>query len=344
MKVQYSHLSETERLLIENGRLSGLSCAAIGRAIQRSTSTVARECKRGHWGGFDRYMALFGHRHYQAARRHAGLLRRKLGPDLDSSMWQLVRRGLAVHWSPQQIAGRIRMVDPLYGPLKAGPLYVSHETIYRAIYGMPRSAQRTELIMLLRQSRSGRRRRSRGKQRFVGLQEFTSIALRPQEIEQRLVPGHWEGDLIEGARGTLPVVATLVERSSRLVRLVKLPDGTSHSLLRGVSARLRREAPWMCRSITYDRGSEMARHKELARALDIDIYICDPYRPWQRGLNENTNGLIRQYLPKGMDLSQLTTEQLQAIEYLLNNRPRRVLGYKTPQEVFSALQLAHQAH
>lgn len=344
MGFQYSHLSETERLLIENGRLSGLSCAAIGRAIKRSTSTVARECKRGHWDGFGRYLALFGQRHYQAARRHAGLLRRKLGPQLDSSMWQHVRRGLAAHWSPQQIAGRIRMLDPLYGPLQAGPLYVSHETIYRAIYGMARSAQRTELIMLLRQSRAGRRRRSRGKQRFVGLREFTPIALRPAEIEQRRVPGHWEGDLIEGARGTLPVVATLVERSSRLVRLVKLPDGSADSLLRGVSARLRGEAPWMRRSLTYDRGSEMARHKELAKALGIDIYICEPYRPWQRGLNENTNGLIRQYLPKGTDLSQLSGDQLRAIEYLLNNRPRRVLGYKTPQEVFNELEAAHRVH
>jgi IS30 family transposase len=342
MALHYSHLSEIERLLIENGRLSALSCAAIGRLIKRSKSTVARECKRGHWDGFGRYMALFGQRHYEAARRHAGLLRRKLGPDLDSSMWQLVRSRLAVHWSPQQIAGRIRMSDPLYGPLQAGPLYVSHETIYRAIYGMPRSALRTELITMLRQSRAGRRRRSRGKQRFVGLQDFTPIALRPAEIEQRLVPGHWEGDLVEGARGTLPVIATLVERSSRLVRLVKLPDGTANSLLRGLSARLRAEPPWMCRSITYDRGSEMARHKDLSKALGIQIYICEPYRPWQRGANENTNGLLRQYLPKGMDLTHVTTEQLQAIEYVLNNRPRRVLGYKTPQEVFDQLEAAHR--
>jgi IS30 family transposase len=337
-------LSETERLLIESGRLSGLSCAAIGRAIKRSKSTVARECKRGHWDPFGRYLALFGERHYEAGRRHAGVLRRKLGPDLDSSMWKLVRRGLAVHWSPQQIAGRIRMVDPLYGPLRAGPLYVSHETIYRAIYGMPRCPQRTELIMLLRQSRAGRRRRSRGKQRFVGLQDFTPIAQRPAEIDERLVPGHWEGDLMEGARGTLPVIATLVERSSRLVRLVKLPDGTANSLLHGLSRRLRTEPPWMRRSITYDRGSEMARHKDLAKALGIGIYICEPYRPWQRGANENTNGLVRQYLPKGMDLTQVSAEQLQAIEYLLNNRPRRVLGYKTPQEVFNELEAAHRVH
>lgn len=343
MGLQYSHLSETERLLIEQGRLSKLSYGKIGELIRRSSSTVMREARRGHCEGFGRYLAIFGERHYAAGRRRAGRLRRKLGSDLGSSTWQWVRRGLRMHWSPQQIAGRARALDPLCGLLPTGPSYVSHETIYRAIYGMARGPERTELVTLLRQSRRGRRRwRSRGKQRFVGLREFTPIALRPQEVELRVQPGHWEGDIVEGARGTPTVVATLVERVSRLVRLVRLPDGSSLSLLRGLSARLRTEAAWMRRSITYDRGTEMARHKELAKALGIEVYICDPYRPWQRGLNENTNGLLRQYLPKGMDLSQLTDDELRAIEYLLNNRPRRVLGYKTPQEVFNALELAHR--
>jgi IS30 family transposase len=342
MGLQYSHLSETERLLIEHGRHSGLSFAAIGRSIHRSASTVMRECKRGHWAPFGRYLALFGQRYYGAGRRHAGRLRRKLGTDLNSSTWQLVRRGLRIHWSPQQIAGRLRVLDPLRGPLQASPSYVCHETIYRAIYEMPRCPQRTEMIMQLRQSRAGRRRRSRGRQRFVGLQDFTPIALRPVHIESRQEPGHWEGDIVEGARGTRPVIATLVERSSRLVRLALLPDGTAGSLLRGLSTTLRAEAPWMRRSITYDRGTEMACHKQLAKTLGISIYICDAYHPWQRGANENTNGLLRQYLPKGMDLSQLTPADLLAIEFLLNNRPRRVLGYRTPQEVFDQLQASHR--
>lgn len=342
MQTQYSHLSETERIMIETLRMHGGSYAAIGRAIRRDRSTVMRECKRGFHEPFGRYLALFGQRYYASARRKAGLRRRKLGPDLDAPSWQLVRRGLRVHWSPQQIAGRMRMWDPLGGPLLASSQYVSHETIYRAIYGLPRSAQRTELITQLRQSRAGRRRRSRGRQRFVGLQNFTSIAQRPAHIEDRLEPGHWEGDLLEGARGTRAVIATLVERSSRLVRLVKLDDGTAQGLLEGLTERLRRERRWMCRSITYDRGTEMARHAELAKALNIKVYICDPYRPWQRGLNENTNGLIRQYLPKGADMGQVTPEQLKAIEYLLNNRPRRVLGYRTPQEVYSRLEEAHR--
>jgi IS30 family transposase len=343
MQTQYSHLSETERIMIETLRMHGGSYATIGRAIKRDRSTVMRECKRGFHEPFGRYLALFGQRHYASARRNAGLLRHKLGADLNSSMWQFVRAGLRVHWSPQQIAGRMRMWDPLRGPLSASAQYVSHETIYRAIYGMPRSPQRTEMITQLRQSRSGRRRRSRGQQRFVGLQNFTPISQRPAHIDDRLQPGHWEGDLLEGARGTRAVIATLVERSSRLVRLVKLDDGTAQSLLEGLTQRLRPERRWMRRSITYDRGSEMARHAELAKALNIEVYICDPYRPWQRGLNENTNGLIRQYLPKGTDMAQVTPAQLQAIEYLLNNRPRRVLGYRTAQEVYKQLEAAHRA-
>lgn len=342
MQVQYSHLSEDERILIETLRMSGVGYAAIGRVIKRDRSTVLRECRRGFHGPFGRYLALYGLRHYASARRNAGVLRRKLGPDLDSSSWQQVRRALSVHWSPQQIAGRLRMWDPLRGPLMASAQYISHETIYRAIYGLPRSTQRTEMITQLRQSRAGRRRRSRGQQRFVGLQNFTPISQRPAHIEDRVEPGHWEGDLIEGARGTRAVIATVVERSSRLVRLIKLDDGTAQGLLDGLTERLGRERSWMCRSITYDRGSEMARHAELAKALDIKVYICDAYRPWQRGLNENTNGLIRQYLPKGTDLGQVSAGQLEAIEYLLNNRPRRVLGYKTAQEVYSQLEAAHR--
>lgn len=338
MGLQYSHLSELERAQVEHLRTNGLSYAAIGRSLGRSASTIMRECRRGHNAALERYLAYVGQHYYLSARRRAGVLRRKLGADLNSSMWQLVSRGLRVHWSPEQIAGRLRALDPLRGPLLASAQYVSHETIYRAIYDLPRrGGQRHELVSLLRQSRAGRRRRSRGRQRFVGLQGFTPIAERPTHIEQREEPGHWEGDIMEGARGTLPVVATVVERTSRLVRLVKLNDGTAHALLHGLTQRLGREAPGMLRSLTYDRGTEMARHKELEAALGIEVYICQPYSPWQRGANENTNGLIRQYLPKGMDLTHVSQAHLEKIEFILNNRPRRVLGFRTPQEVFDRL-------
>jgi transposase, IS30 family len=166
--------------------------------------------------------------------------------------------------------------------------------------------------------------------RLTGLQNITPISSRPPEVDCRDEPGHWEGDLIEGARGQ-SVVGTLVERSSRYVRLVKLDNATSHSILAGFTARLRTVAPCMRKTLTYDRGTEMALHERLAAALGMQIYFCDAYCPWQRGTNENMNGLIRQYLPKGMDLSTLTQEQLSLIERKLNTRPRRILGFRTPQ-------------
>ena len=336
MGIQYSHLSGGQRAVIEVFHHYGASHAAIARHIGRHRSTVMRECRRGWCASFSRYLSEFGRRHYAHVRRSAGRQRRKLGEDLSCPAWRRVLVGLQADWSPEQIAGRLRALDPLTGPLLASPTYVSHETIYRAIFDMQRSPVRTELVKMLRQSRAGRRRRSRGKHRFTGVQNITPIASRPPEVDTRCAPGHWEGDLIEGARGQ-SVVGTLVERTSRYVRLVKLDNATSHSILAGFSARLRTVPRCMRKTLTYDRGTEMALHEQLCEALSMDIYFCDAYCPWQRGTNENTNGLIRQYLPKGMDLSSITQEQLSLIERKLNTRPRRILGFRTPQEVFVEL-------
>lgn len=219
MGIQYSHLSAGQRAIIEVLRHHGVSHAGIARHIGRHRSTVMRECRRGWCASFSRYLCEFGRRYYTRARCSAGFQRRKLGEDLSSPAWRRVLVGLHADWSPEQIAGRLRALDPLTGPLLASPTYVSHETIYRAIYDMPRSPVRTELVKLLRQSRAGRRRRSRGKQRFTGVQNITPIASRPPEVDRRSEPGHWEGDLIKGARGQ-SVVGTLVERTSRYVKLV----------------------------------------------------------------------------------------------------------------------------
>ena len=336
MRKQYSHLSIEQRSIIEVLCHHGASYADVGRVIGRHRTTVMREARRGLFKPLARYTAEFGRRHYDDGRRNAGLLRRKLGADLNSPAWDLVRSGLRCHWSPEQIAGRLRVFDPLTGPLLAAPISISHETIYRAIYEMPRGTERTSLIRLLPQSRSGRRRRSRGKQRFVGLQNITPIDKRPAEVESRLVPGHWEGDLIKGAGGK-SCVGTLVERTSRMLRLVRLDNATAGSILGGFSRRLGDLPPAQRPTQTYDRGTEMAKHQELAKRLDMEIYFCDAYSPWQRGTNENTNGLIRRYLPKGTDLSTATDSQLRAIEFIINNRPRKILGFRTAQEVFDQL-------
>lgn len=336
MGLQYSHLSESERFQIESLTFAGFCDAQIAAILHRHRSTIGRERQRGLWAAFGRYLCEFGTQHYSDGRRRAGLARRKLGQDLTSPAWQHVMQGLRCDFSPQIIAGRFRAFEPIPGAHLKRSVYVSHETIYRAVYGLARSTLKTELISCLWQSRSARRRQQHGRRRFTGLQDITPISLRPAHVLNRLQPGHWEGDLVKGARGK-SAIGTLVERTSRQVLLVHLDDCSSDSALAGFKRRLL-EVPQALRlSLTYDRGTEMAKHKELAAAVGVKVFFCDAYSPWQRPTNENTNGLVRRYLPKGMDLSELTQEDLRKIETLLNSRPRQVLAYKTSQEIFDAL-------
>jgi transposase, IS30 family len=335
MGLQYSHLSDSDRSQIEALAFQGYNNSEIARVLHRHRSTIGRERQRGLWAAFGLYSSEFGRRHYEQARRRAGLARRKLGPDLDSPIWQHVIHGLRCDYSPQIIAGRLRAFDP-HGCRSTHPLYVSHETVYRAIYDLPRSPLKTELISCLWQSRCARRRHQHGRRRFTGLQDITPISMRPAHVLNRLEPGHWEGDLVKGARGQ-SAIGTLVERTSRMVLLVHLSDCSATSVLNAFKRRLGQIPAPLRHSLTYDRGTEMARHKELTRALDMSVFFCEPYSPWQRPTNENTNGLVRRYLPKGTDLSQLTQVDLCRIEQLLNDRPRRVLGFKTSKEVYEQL-------
>jgi IS30 family transposase len=337
MGLQYSHLCEIERYRIEALVLQGYTDAEIARVVHRHRSTIGRERLRGLWAAFGHYTAELGRRHYAQARRRAGLARRKLGPDLSSPAWQHLIQGLRCDHSPQIIAGRLRAFDPLHGRGSMHPLYVSHETIYRALYGLPRSPVKTELISHLWQSRAARRRLQRGRRRcFTGVQDMTPISQRPAHVLNRREPGHWEGDLVKGASGH-SAIGTLVERTSRKLLLVQLPDCSSASVLQAFTRRLAQVPAPLRQSLAYDRGTEMARHKDLTGALNMPVFFCDAYSPWQRPTNENTNGLLRRYLPKGMDLSELTQADLCRLEQLLNDRPRRVLGYKTSNEVYDQL-------
>jgi len=218
------------------------------------------------------------------------------------------------------------------------PLSVSHETIYCAIYAMPRGTLRSELVELLRKSHKTRLPRTRGTARKGRLPNMKSIHLRPPEVAARIVPGHWEGDLIKGAMNRSSV-GTLVERLSRYVMLVKLDGNTAEDILKGFKRRLKSIPESLRKTMTYDQGSEMALHEKLSADLHMDIFFCDPHSPWQRGSNENANGLVREFLPKGMDLSNVTHQELTAIEHALNNRPRKILNFHSPQEVFSMLTL-----
>ena len=339
MGINYSQLTYDDRVKIEVFLSLRVHPCAIARALDHDRSTIWREIKRGTLDSFGRrYLAVIGQRVHDQRRRSAGLARRKLGHDLSSPAWHPVLVGLRARWSPEQISGRTRLLDFLLGTSRPASS-VSHETIYKAIHALPASLARKELTQLLRLSRGGRRRSRGRKRRFTGLQNITSIDQRPLEVLSRLIPGHWEGDLMKGANGK-SCIGTLVERTSRLVLLVELKSANAREVCNAFIRRLRRLPAPLRLSLTYDRGTEMALHSQITNKLDMPVYFCHPYHPWERGTNENTNGLIRQYLPKGMDLSTVTAKQLAQIEHALNNRPRRILGFRTPQEVFDQTRLA----
>lgn len=336
MGTHYSHLSEADRLSIESLLTLGHSCRSIAAMLGFSPSTISREVHRGSGQPFD-YEARVGQFEARRRRRLASRQRRKLGTNMRSPRWRAVLAGLRRGWSPQQIAGRLRLMHT-NDDAPASSVHVSHETIYCAIYAMPRGTLRTELVKLLRKSHSGRLPRARGTNRFTGIQDMAPIQLRPPEVAARIVPGHWEGDLIKGA-GNRSSVGTLVERTSRYLLLAQLDSSSSASVLDGFTRRLKTIPASLRKTLTYDQGTEMALHDTLAKRLHIDIFFCDPHSPWQRGSNENANGLIREYLPKGMDLSTLTQQELSTIENALNHRPRKILGFRTPHEVFTELKI-----
>jgi transposase, IS30 family len=334
MSRKYRQLVESDRFQLQFLLAQGVSQNLIAKRIGFSASTVSHELSRtrAHFN-HDGYFAGQGQLLHDLNRKKGGALRRKLGCAFDSPMAKAVLSDLKQGWSPEQVCGRIAASN---ATAAAPRPTVSHETIYAAIYAQPRGALRTELVKTLRKSRAGRLPRARGKTRYNAVQDAVSIAMRPPEVAARLVPGHWEGDLIKGARNA-SAVGTLVERTSRLIMLVKVDAMDSLTVTNAFAARLRRIPLSLRKTLTYDRGAEMSMHQSLAKRLHIDIFFCDPYKPSQRGTNENSNGLIREYLPKGMDLSTVTAAELKFIEDRLNNRPRKILDFKTPNEVFSEL-------
>jgi IS30 family transposase len=238
---------------------------------------------------------------------------------------RLVAGKLKEDWAPQQIAGWLKTEYP-----DRPELWVSHETIYRSLFVQARGALKRELIGHLRSKRRIRRSRhatARGEGRGE-IVDAVSIRQRPAEIEDRAVPGHWEGDLVEGMRGSY--FATLVERQSRFVMLVKVADKRTETVVSALIKAVRRLPLALRRSLTWDRGAELANHAQFTIATDVQVYFCDPSCPWQRGSNENTNGLLRQYYPKGTDLTTVSQAQLDAVARRLNTRPRETLHWKTP--------------
>jgi IS30 family transposase len=313
-------IGDREQILLGIGR--GDSLSGIAKDLQRSPSTITREVNAN--GGRGQYSAWSAH---QRAREHA---RRPKSYKLRrGKLHREVSRRLAQLWSPQEIARRLPLDYPDEPAMR-----VSHETIYQSLFVQGRGELRRELARCLRSGRTVRRPRGRADKRGQ-LPGMVMISERPAEVEDRAMPGHWEGDLILGANSR-SAVGTLVERSSRLVLLLHM-NGDRSAV--AVDAAMRKAIVTLPtelkKSITWDQGAEMATHASFTIATGIPIYFCDPHSPWQRGSNENTNGLLRQYLPKGTDLSTITATELRDIQRSLNGRPRKTLGYLTPSEKFA---------
>ena len=316
-------VSLAEREEISRGLARGDSMRCIARCLGRAPSTISREIRRH--GGLPRYRATEADKQAWNHARRPRRCRLALNPSLRKAVSEKLR----LDWSPEQISKWLLMTyrsDP--------EMHVSHETIYRTLYIQARGALKKELTAHLRRQRGMRHSRkseigSQGK--IIGA---VSIAERPAQVEDRAVPGHWEGDLLAGNKQSN--IVTLVERKSRFAMLIRLTARDSESVVNALVRRVRHLPNGLMKSLTWDRGLEMANHRSFTIATDIQVYFCDPRSPWQRGSNENTNGLLRQYFPKGMDLSNVTQRQLDVVANKLNTRPRETLDWKTPAQVFAA--------
>src|SRR5512135_897701 len=314
-----------EREEISRGIATGRSIRQIAQGLARSPSTISREIRRN--GGLSAYRASWADR-----RAWERLLRPKpcrLACHAELR-WRIAQK-LALQWSPKQIAGWLKQQFP------ADPgMQVSHETIYRSLFIQTRGVLKKELMAHLRtarhmrQAKGGTTKSGRGQ-----IADAVSIRERPAEAEDRAVPGHWEGDLLSGANNSH--IATLVERHTRFAMLIKVDSKDTASVVEALARQVRKLPRELRRSLTWDRGKEMADHKRFTLATDVQVYFCDPRSPWQRGSNENNNGLLRQYFPNGTDLSVLSQAYLNRIALRLNQRPRKTLGYDTPADRLQAV-------
>jgi IS30 family transposase len=317
-------LSIAEREEISRGIVAGRSIRSIASSLGRAPSTVSRELRRNG-----------GRRRYRANRADKAAWERAKRPKTcklveNRALARVVASKLQLEWAPDQIAGWLKLTYP-----NDQDMQVSHETIYKSLFIQARGALKKELLQHLRKTRAMRRSRHKTL-KGEGLGQITntvSIRERPAEAADRALPGHWEGDLLCGTKDSQ--IATLVERHTRYVMLVRVPSKDTKTVINALIKHAHKLPRELYKSLTWDRGSEMADHQKFSLATDIDVYFCDPQHPWQRGSNENTNGLLRQYFPKGMDLSNVHQNRLNAVARRLNERPRKTLGYYSPAEKFA---------
>jgi IS30 family transposase len=318
-------LTLKEREEISRGIVAGSSIRLIAVSLGRAPSTISREINRN--GGLQNYRA---NQADQAAWERAH--RPKVCKLVENrSLARIVAKKLQLEWAPEQIAGWLKRTYP-----DDENYQVSHETIYRSLFIQARGALKKGLLQHLRRTRA--MRRSRHHTQKTGdhgrITDTVSIRERPASVEDRAIPGHWEGDLVMGSNNSQ--IATLVERNTRYVMLAKVNGQDSETVINALIKQAHKLPRELYKSLTWDRGKEMAEHKRFTLATDIKVYFCDPQHPWQRGSNENTNGLLRQYFPKGTDLSVYSQAKLNAVARRLNERPRKTLDYETPAERFNA--------
>ena len=317
-------LTLAEREAISRGMVAGCSIRSIASELGRAASTVSREIRRNG-----------GRRRYRAGKADQAAWDRAHRPKAcklaqNRALARIVARKLRGLWSPEQVAGWLKYAYP-----NDENYQVSHETIYKSLFIQARGALKKELLQHLRRTRVMRRSRHHTQKTsdHGRIKDTVSIRERPASVEDRAVPGHWEGDLIIGSRNSQ--IATLVERHTRYLMLVKVDSQDSKTVINALIKHAHKLPRELYKSLTWDRGKEMAEHKRFSLDTNIKVYFCDPKSPWQRGSNENTNGLLRQYFPKGMDLSNIHQNRLNAVARQLNERPRKTLNFRTPAERFS---------
>lgn len=322
----YRHITLKERECIGLLRAAGTRVPSIARRLGRDPTTVRRELKRSR-PKFLGYSPLTAHAEALKKQRIPRLTKKLNYP----SLWRVVTLKLSLRWSPEQIARHLKATYP--DDIR---MQTSHETIYTYIYVLPRGELRKELISYLRQGSRGRQRRKRDTDERGKIPNMVSIRERPAEVESRTVPGHWESDLIIG-KGHQSAIGTLVERTTRTTILVPLKKKDAASVRKEFARVVKRLPKEAFLSLTHDRGSEMYEHALFTKDTKVQVYFADPHSPWQRGTNENTNGLVRDFFPKGTDFSVIPRRQIKRVQRLLNERPRKVLDWKTPKEAFATL-------
>lgn len=323
----YPRLNSNEREEISIGIAKGLSQRDISASLGRSPSTICREINRNTENG-QQYRAVEAQ---CRTNQLAHIVRKKRKLDINEPLKQYVFQQLCQLWSPEQIAKRLKIVYSMNLSMR-----ISHESIYSYLYVQPRGALRKELTKCLRRRHINRRLRNKSRRKSCPIQNFISIEERPAEVADRSIPGHWEGDLLMG-HNNASALGTLVERTTRMSFLVKLKDKDAAAVRKAFAKEFRHLPKALRRSLTYDHGQEMAEHKIFTKNTRIKVYFAHPHSPWERGTNENTNDLVRQFFPKGTDFSKISYKSIKQAQDMLNDRPRKILNFLTPYEVFHRL-------